>query len=303
MSWWGKLIGGYVGFALGGPIGALLGVALGHGFDKDGSTRTSAPFIGQQNRSQAAFFTATFSVMGHICKADGRVTPDEISAARMVMSQMSLSPEQKDAAIALFNEGKKDGFPLEDVLSQLKSELGLSKNIKRVFIEIQCSAAYADGVLHPAEKKLLEKICRLIGFSEYELNSILAAISAEAHHQKSGHGGRSGKMQLDDAHAILNVDPDASDSEVKRAYRKLISQHHPDKLISKGLPEEMMKIATQKTQEIRAAYECVMDERKSYLPLPGLYVCLTSRSMASTPGTRCLERFLLEAPPLMASEN
>jgi DnaJ like chaperone protein len=262
MSWWGKLIGGYVGFALGGPIGALLGVALGHNFDADSSTRTSSPFIGQQNRSQAAFFTATFSVMGHICKADGRVTPDEISAARMVMSQMSLPPEQKDAAMALFNEGKKDGFPLEDVLAQLKSELGLSKNIKRVFIEIQCSAAYADGVLHPAEKKLLEKICRLIGFSEYELNSILAAISAEAHHHKSGRGGQPGKMQLNDAYAILNANPDASDSEIKRAYRKLISQHHPDKLISKGLPEEMMKIATKKTQEIRAAYERVMEERK-----------------------------------------
>ena len=152
MSWWGKLIGGYIGFALGGPIGALLGVALGHNLDKDTSPTHS---IGQQNRSQAAFFTVTFSVMGHICKADGRVTPDEISAARMIMAQMALSPAQKDAAIALFNEGKQDDFPLEDVLAQLKSELGLSKNIKRVFVEIQCSAAYADGILHPAVKKLL----------------------------------------------------------------------------------------------------------------------------------------------------
>jgi len=262
MSWWGKLIGGYVGFALGGPIGALLGAALGHNFDKDTSTQTSSPFIGQQNRSQAAFFTATFSVMGHICKADGRVTPDEISAARQIMSQMALSPAQKDAAIALFNEGKKDGFPLEDVLAQLKSELGLSKDIKRVFVEIQCSAAYADGVLHPAEKNLLEKICRFIGFSEYELNSILAAIAAEAHHQKSGRGGKSGEMQTEDACAILNISPGANLSEVKRAYRKLMSQHHPDKLVSKGLPEEMMKVATQKTQEIRAAYERIIDERK-----------------------------------------
>ncbi len=259
MSWWGKLIGGYVGFALGGPIGALIGAALGHSFDNTASPIQS---IGQQNRSQAAFFTATFSVMGHICKADGRVTPDEISAAKMIMSQMSLAPAQRDAAIALFNEGKKDDFPLDDVLAQLKSELGLSKNIKRVFVEIQCSAAYADGVLHPAEKKLLQRICHIIGFSEYELNSILAAISAEAHHQKSGRGGKSAKMQLKDAYAILNINQNANDSEVKRAYRKLISQHHPDKLISKGLPEEMMKIATQKTQEIRAAYECVMDERK-----------------------------------------
>ncbi len=259
MSWWGKLIGGYVGFAMGGPIGALLGAVLGHNFDKNDHDTQS---IGQQNRSQAAFFTATFSVMGHICKADGRVTPDEISVARMVMSQMSLSPAQKDAAITLFNEGRKDNFPLEDVLQQLKFELGLSKNIKRVFIEIQCSAAYADGVLHPAEEKLLEKICGFINFSEYELKSILAAISAEAHHQKSGRGRPSGKMQLSDAYAILNIKPDANDDEVKRAYRKLISQHHPDKLISSGLPEEMMKIATKKTQEIRAAYECVMDERK-----------------------------------------
>ena len=259
MSWWGKLIGGYVGFALGGPIGALIGAAFGHNFDKSTSPIQS---IGQQNRSQAAFFTATFSVMGHICKADGRVTPDEISAAKMIMSQMSLAPAQRDAAIALFNEGKKDDFPLDDILAQLKSELGLSKNIKRVFVEIQCSAAYADGVLHPAEKKLLQRICHIIGFSEYELNSILAAISAEAHHQRSGRGGKSAKMQLKDAYAILNIKSAANDSEVKRAYRKLISQHHPDKLISKGLPEEMMKIATQKTQEIRAAYECVMDERK-----------------------------------------
>lgn len=259
MSWWGKLIGGYVGFALGGPIGALLGAALGHNFDKDTSSTQS---IGQQNRSQAAFFTATFSVMGHICKADGRVTPDEISTAKMIMSQMSMSPSQKDAAIALFNEGKKDDFPLEDILAQLKSELGLSKNIKRMFVEIQCSAAYADGVLHPAEKKLLEKICRIIGFSEYELNSILAAIAAEAHHHKSGRGGKSAKMQLSDAYAILNISPRANDKEVKRAYRKLISQHHPDKLVSKGLPEEMMKLATQKTHEIRSAYERIMEERK-----------------------------------------
>ncbi len=259
MSWWGKLIGGYVGFALGGPIGALIGATLGHSFDNTASPIQS---IGQQNRSQAAFFTATFSVMGHICKADGRVTPDEISAAKMIMSQMSLAPAQRDAAIALFNEGKKDDFPLDDVLAQLKSELGLSKNIKRVFVEIQCSAAYADGVLHPAEKKVLQRICHIIGFSEYELNSILAAISAEAHHQKSGRGGKSAKMQLKDAYAILNINQNANDSEVKRAYRKLISQHHPDKLISKGLPEEMMKIATQKTQEIRAAYECIMDEKK-----------------------------------------
>ncbi len=102
MSWWGKIIGGYIGFVLGGPIGALLGAVLGHNLDKDLEGFSSAgPGIGHQQRAQAAFFTVTFSVMGQICKADGRVTPDEINLARMIMSQMDLSPEQKKAAIAL----------------------------------------------------------------------------------------------------------------------------------------------------------------------------------------------------------
>jgi len=262
LNWWGKLIGGYFGFVLGGPIGALLGAVLGHNFDKSLSGfATSGPGLGHQQRAQAAFYTATFSVMGHICKADGRVTPDEINIARMIMSQMALSGEQKKAAIALFNEGKKKDFPLEEVLIQLKNELGLSKNIKRMFVEIQCYAAYADGVMHPDEKKLLIRICEIIGFSQYELESIAAAIAAEYHHQSSDREGKPKRMRLKDAYAILNTSSSARDDEIKRAYRKLISQHHPDKLVSKGLPEEMIKLATQRTQEIRKAYERIMDER------------------------------------------
>ena len=238
MSWWGKIIGGYLGFVLGGPIGALLGAVLGHNLDKSlGGFQSTGPGTGHQQRTQAAFFTATFSVMGHICKADGRVTPDEINTARMVMSQMALLPEQKKAAIALFNEGKKKDFPLEEV-------------------------AYADGLMHPHEKKLLIRICQIIGFSQYEFESIAVAIAAQFHHQTSGKEGKPKKMGLRDAYKILNVSASANDDKVKRAYRRLISQHHPDKLVSKGLPEEMIKLATQRTQEIREAYERIMDERK-----------------------------------------
>ena len=263
MSWWGKIIGGYFGFVLGGPIGALLGAALGHNFDKGlkGFSQTG-PGMGHQQRSQAAFFTATFSVMGHVCKADGRVTQDEIETARMIMSRMNLLPAQKKAAIALFNEGKKKDFPLEDVLLQLKHELGMSRDIKRMFIEIQCYAAYADGVMHPHEKKLLIRICNIIGFSQYEFESIAAAISAQFHHKSSDKAGKPKKISLHDAYSILNVSTNAKDNEVKRAYRRLMSQHHPDKLVSKGLPDEMIKLATERTQEIREAYERVMDERK-----------------------------------------
>ena len=266
MNWWGKLIGGAFGFMLGGPLGAMLGAALGHNFDKGlgGFSDTAGDFrAGHQQRSQAAFFTATFSVMGHICKADGVVTPDEISLAQSIMSQMSLQPEQKKAAIALFDEGKKDDFPLDEILLQFKKEVGGSRNIKRMFVEIQCYAAYADGRLHPAENRLLLEVCDIIGFPRREFELIKAAIAAEFHHQQSRYSGKSEKVSLKDAYAILNISASASDTEVKRAYRRLISQHHPDKLVSKGLPEEMMEIATRKTQEIREAYERIMEDRKA----------------------------------------
>lgn len=261
MSWWGKLIGGYLGFVLGGPIGALLGAALGHGFDKTAETGGPSPggHFQRQQRAQAAFFTATFSVMGHLCKADGRVCENEIEIARMIMAQMALSAPQQKAAMHLFNQGKQPDFPLEDVLLQLKRELGAAKNIKRMFIEIQCSAAYADGVMHPDEKKLLEQICNIIGFSQYELDSIAAAIAAEFHQRSAGRGGKHGKTELEDARSILGVSANSSREEIKRAYRRLMSQHHPDKLIAKGLPEEMVQMATRRSQEIRAAYERLME--------------------------------------------
>lgn len=258
MSWWGKLIGGYFGFYLGGPIGALIGLALGHSF-VDNDTGTEPP-IGSQNRAQTAFFTATFYVMGRICKADGRITEDEIHTARIIMSQMKLSAAQKEAAIALFNAGKKEDFPLTDVLSQLKAELGRAKNIKRAFVEIQCYAAYADNTLHPDEERLLKEICHNIGVAEYELKSILAAIATER--KNSAVNTVSEKNRLNDAYTILNVSPSADDNEIKRSYRRLMSKYHPDKLVAKGLPEEMLELSTRKTQDIRQAYEKIMRNRK-----------------------------------------
>lgn len=253
MSWW-TFVGGYIGFTLGGPLGALLGAVVGHQL----SSTADRPNITQKNRAQTAFFTATFSVMGHICKADGKVTQDEIQIAEHVMSQMALSKEQKKAAGALFEAGKKDNFPLEEVLEQLQSELGISKNIKRVFLEIQCAAAYADNVLHPAEEKLLYTIAQHINFPKHELQSILAAMASAKNYSNSTQ-----KMRLDDAYAILNIKPNADEKEIKRAYRKLMNQHHPDKLIAKGLPEEMIACATKKTQEIRAAYDRLKDHEKN----------------------------------------
>lgn len=263
MSWWGKVLGGTFGFMLGGPLGALLGVAFGHNFDKglNISDELGGFQRGDQQRIQTAFFTGTFSVMGAVCKADGQVSEDEIDLAKQVMGQMQLSPEQSKAAIALFNEGKKDDFPLLEVLQQLKREIGFKPNLQRMFMEIQLYAAYADGVMHADELKLLRQVCDALRFPRREFELLDKAIRAQFHHQGAGSKGREAQISAKDAYAVLNVSKKSSDAEVKRAYRRLLSQHHPDKLVSKGLPEEMIKIATDRTHEIRTAYEKIKSDR------------------------------------------
>jgi len=263
MNWWGKIIGGTFGFMMGGPLGALLGATLGHNFDRGhGVSGEFAYSPGRQERVQTAFFTATFSVMGNICKADGQVTEDEIVLAQQVMAQMDLSAQQRKTAMALFNEGKKASFRIDDILLQLKQEIGYRPNLQRMFIEIQLYAAYADGALHPAEKTLLLKVCQTFGFNKHDFENLSAAIVGEINRQRRSLQATKGPaISLEDAYASLNIPTNSSDAEVKRAYRRLMNQHHPDKLVSKGLPEEMMKIAEHRTHEIRQAYERLKEAR------------------------------------------
>jgi len=252
MSWWGKLIGGTFGFMLGGPLGALLGAVIGHNFDK-GINDLPAGHAGKQERVQTAFFTAVFSVMGHISKADGQVSKSEIAMAEQVMRSMQLAPEQRRAAIELFNQGKQSGFPLRDIIVQFNRELGLRLNLKRMFLEIEIAAALADGVIHADEERELLKICDWLHFPRSDFDRLVAMVKAEFHSGNTA--ARQKGMSLDDAYAILNIKSSATTAEIKKAYRRMLSQHHPDKLVSKGLPEEMMKTASQKTHEIKQAYE------------------------------------------------
>lgn len=264
MSWWGKLAGGSLGFALGGPLGAMIGAMLGHHFDKASEGRHERQIgfdPGSQERTQAAFFTATFSVMGCIAKADGHVSPQEIRLAKQVMAEMNLNESQREMAIKLFNQGKHADFALDEVLEQFRRECGRKATLKQVFIEIQLQAAYADGVKHPAEEHILKHICTMLGYPPYLLSQLESLIFAQQRgYQQAGHV--SSESELKNAYRILGVGSSASDDEVKKAYRRLMNQHHPDKLIAKGLPEEMIKIATGKTKEIQKAYDLIKTLRK-----------------------------------------
>lgn len=263
MSWLGKFIGGAFGFMLGGPLGAILGASVGHQFDIGiGGFQNDAAFNpGDQHRVQMAFFTATFSVMGHIAKADGRVSPEEISLANRVMEQMAISGEMRKTAINLFQQGKNDDFPLDEVLAQFYKECHRRTDLIRMFLEIQMQEAFADGVLDSNEERLLLHICSRLRISRFDYERI--KIQLQAQYRFYGQGQRQyyrlqpQQSSLEDAYGVLGLTPAATEAEVKKAYRRLISQNHPDKLVAKGLPEEMMKLAKEKTQKISKAYETI----------------------------------------------
>lgn len=261
MAWWGKLVGGAFGFMLGGPLGAALGAAVGHQFDKglgnlEGVVRLEVPKVGEQQRVQTAFFTATFSLMGHLAKVDGRVSPSEIAMAENLMSHMQLSREQRAAAVKLFNVGKTPEFPFEDALEQFRLECHHRTTLLQMFLEIQVQAALADGRVDAKEKVLLEKMAAGLHFPAGFIDELLRFVAG------AGRVERRDVPRLNDAYKVLGVDSSTSDAEVKKSYRRLMSQHHPDKLVAKGLPDEMLKLATEKTQQIQKAYDRVRESRK-----------------------------------------
>jgi DnaJ like chaperone protein len=250
---------------LGGPLGALLGAALGHSFDR-GLKQLSVESLGPADteRIQTAFFTATFSVMGHLAKVDGRVTEVEIAAARGIMARMQLNEDQRQAAIRLFQEGKQSDFPLDQVLEQFRRECHRRLNLIQMFLEILVATALADGSMHAKERELLLGICDRLGYPRTSFEHLVALATgfrSRSYHERPP--SQPPRQSLADDYAVLGIDQGASDAEVKKAYRRLMAQHHPDKLVAKGLPEEMIKLATEKTQTIRASYERVKASRQS----------------------------------------
>lgn len=253
MQWFGKAIGAALGMAVLGPWGGVIGALLGHQFDQG----LGNPLAGNSRGAQAKFFATTFEVMGHVAKVDGRVSEEEVQIARRIMHGMRLGPAQVQQAISHFTEGKQRDYPLEQRLGELAQSVGQRKEIARAFVQIQVQAAVGAGEIAQSKRELLWLIARSFGIDRVELAQIEAAL-------RGGHAGSEVVKRLPDinaAYRTLGVASDASDGEVKTAYRRLMNQHHPDKLVSKGLPASMTAVAEERTQQIRAAYETIKSER------------------------------------------
>lgn len=256
--WVGKLIGGLLGYLIAGIPGALVGILLGHLIDR--SIAASRFGLGDLRRIHEVFFRSTFSVMGYVCKIDGRISEAEIAVAESIMAQMHLSAEQRRAAIEYFNAGKAADFDLDKTLTEFRQVVRGQVNLLRMFLEIQIQATLADGRVGEAKRGTLLYIARRLGLQESEYARLEAFLTGGYQRAQAGHPGA--KIDaLADAYRALGVSPQASDSEVKKAYRRLMNQHHPDKLVARGLPETMIKLAQRRTQEIQAAYESIKRAR------------------------------------------
>lgn len=279
MPIWGKVLGFLFGFMFGKIPGAILGLFVGHMFDKGYSQDFSQMggfgrfFTDSENlKQQAIFFHSLFASLGHLAKADGKVTQEEIRIASALMDDMQLHGDARKEAQQAFREGKDADYPVEKTLASLREACHGRRDILQVFLEILIQASFADGQLSKQEYRVLERVAKSLGFVRKDLDYLVNAYEAEIRFRQRGYQGSgqqrqqsqasySNEQSLNDAYRILGVTAKDDDKVIKKAYRKRMAEHHPDKLASKGLPEQALDIAKAKTQDIQAAYELVKQHR------------------------------------------
>ncbi len=275
MSWFGKMVGGTIGLMIGGPLGAIAGGAIGHHlFDKEsgaahrdrvndggwqdgfGQSRSSAgqrPFGGagggraaEAEKRQMSYFLALFSILGKLAKADGHVSREEGEQVVAFLDAMGVRGDQRQFAIRVFNEARNSPYSAEDFARQFAEFSRRQPDLRSSMIDMLFRIALADGEFHPAEEEMIGNIARILGISDTELKTI-----RERH-----------IAQTDQAYSVLGLSPDASDEDVKSAYRRLVQEYHPDRIVSQGMPEEFVEYATQRFQEIQDAWETIRAERR-----------------------------------------
>ena len=252
MGWFGKLTLGSLGMLLGGPLGAIAGAALGHVLiDKAVESaqpynrRIPPPDFGQTERVQAAFFVSLFSVLGKISKVDGVVTKDEIEVVQEFIKGLPIDETEKQFAQQVFNAAKSSQYRIEDFASQLYHAVNGQPELIRSYFDLLLRIVAADRTFHAAEEEALKKVKEAFRISDHQYEEMKAVYFDG----------------LDKHYKVLNCTPDSTIDDIKRSYKKLVKEFHPDVIISKGLPEEFVEFASNRFREIQESYEKIRRER------------------------------------------
>jgi len=260
--YWGKIIGVLAGLATTKPLLAVVGLILGHQFDRGFAERfrqdseRQHTFIG----ADAAFVRALFRSMGHLAKLDGRVTEDEIRAARSVMHRIGLGPRDVGHAIAWFNEGKEPGFALRGCVEDFRRSAGSRADARSTFLRLLLEVVFAKPRVTGPERASVWQICQWLDIGRVELAQLEAMTRAQKGFRRSP-AGDADRGRLRDAYAVLGVQPTATNEEIKKAYRRLMNQTHPDKIASSNPGADAVAEAERRTREVRKAYELLKVRR------------------------------------------
>lgn len=246
MSIWGKVLGGVAGFAVGGPLGALLGAVAGHAVDKMQGGRARIEYGGpsREEERQVAFTLAVIALGAKMAKADGQVTRDEVAAFKELFH---IPPEEVGNVAKIFDRAKTSTAGYEIYAQQVANMFPHEPQVLEELLGGLFHIAKADGVIHPAEMDYLWNVAQIFGFDSATFERITAT-----HADAPGKG---------DPYGVLGVGKEASDSDIKAAYRKLIHENHPDKLMAQGLPQEFIDLANEKMAAINAAYDQIKKAR------------------------------------------
>ena len=239
MSVWGKVIGGVGGLMIGGPIGALIGAVAGHAVDKVRSN-SGEP---EDATKSVAFTIATIALGAKMAKADGVVTRDEVDAFKRVFR---VPPEDVKDVSRVFDQARKDSRGFEPYARQIAGMFADNPAVLEELLYCLTLIARADGVMHPEEVKYLRSVADIFGLDDHAFERITEV---------------SGDLETSDPYKILGVSRDMTNDEIKSAYRSLVRENHPDKLIADGLPEELIDMATEKLAAINDAFDKVSTER------------------------------------------
>ena len=233
-------IGYLIGFSLGGPIGGLIGAIAGSRVGAN-QTKSKTRFTSNQQQ-QAAFFAALFACLAKLAKADGIVSKEEVEKVDdFIKERFKFPSEQRKFAIKVFNHAKDDDVSYEEYASQLAGLLAKNKNALVVFYELLFELAMADGILDPAEEVLLRKTPGIFGIDLSLFDNLKDQFSSDS----------------SDPYKVLGVTIDMPFDDIKKIYQKKRREFHPDTLISKGLPDELLDKAKEKFIEIQQAFEVI----------------------------------------------